>query len=207
MRYTRVMMALGMVLALAGCNKAPQDDMPKDNMKVQLDKIRAMVVHSTLISVEAACSDPTDRALLVDGALALLRRATAGPEMKLIHQMMGNMNMDKPGEVPEKSSTPESPRQAMHTAVHNAGGNGFDLLDTMTQPPGLSCAQLQPVSLAAAAAGLRQHHESITTQGMTKILDDEMDKEVVKLDSAVQASITDKTPDVVRTMALALQKI
>lgn len=208
MRYTRVILALGVVLALAGCNKAPKDDMPKDDMKTQLDMIRNMEVQSTLISVEAACSDPDTRALLVDGSLALLRRATTGPEMQRIHQMMGNMKMDKPGDVPEKSmQMPESPQQAMHTAVHLAGSDGFDLLDAITRPPGLSCEQLQPVRLAVAAAALRQYHEAITTPGLVKILDNEMDKEAGKLDAAVQASITDKTPDVVRILALALQKI
>jgi hypothetical protein len=179
-----------------------------DDMKVQLDRIRALEVQSTLISVEAACAEPADRARLVDGALALLRRATAGREMARIHKMMGNMNMDKPGDIPEKSgATPESPQQAMHTAVHAAGGDEFDLLDAMTRPPGLSCAQLQPVSLAAAAAALRQQHESGATRDMDKILDTEVDRAADKLGDAVQASITDKTPDVVRKLALALQKI
>ena len=203
MRYTRVMVVLGMVLALAGCNKAPKDD-----MKTQLDKIRSMEIHSTMISVEAACSEPAVRARLVDGALALLRRATAGPEMTRIHQMMGNMNMDKPGNVPAISKQqPESPQQAMHMAVHTAGGDGFDLLDAMTRPPGVSCAQLQPVRMAAAAAALRQHHGPATAQGVERALDNDVDKEAINLDSEVQASITDKTPDVVRTLALALQKI
>ena len=61
--------------------------------------------------------------------------------------------------------------------------------------------------LAAAAAALRQYHESATKQGLVKILDNEMDKEAGKLDAAVQASITDKTSEVVRTLALALQKL
>ncbi len=212
MTYKRVMM-VGVVLALAGCNKPPQDDtpkdaMPKDGMNAQLDRIRTLEIQSTLISVEAACSEPTDRDLLVDGALALLRRATAGREMARIHQMMGNMTMDKPGDMPEKSSpAPASPQQAMHTTVHRVGGDEFDLLDAMTRPPGLSCAQLQPVSLAATAAALRQHHESNATRNMDKVLDTEVDRAAEKLDNAVQTSITDKTPDVVRKLALALQKI
>ena len=80
-RYARVMMVLGILLALAGCNKAPKDDMkmPKDDMQAQLDKIRALVIQSSLFSVEAACADPEARTQLVDGALALLRRATVGP--------------------------------------------------------------------------------------------------------------------------------
>jgi hypothetical protein len=195
--------AVSMVLALGGCSKAPEDD-----VRLQLDMIRALEVQSTLISVEAACSEPADRALLVDGALALLRRATAGREMARIHKMMGNMNMDKPGDMPEKTGpAPESPQQAMHIAVHLAGGDEFDLLDAMTRPPGLGCAQLRPVSLAATAAALRQQHESNATRDMDKILDTEVDRAADKLGNAVQASITDETPDVVRKLALALQKI
>jgi hypothetical protein len=203
MGYVRVIVMLGVGLMLASCSKPPKDD-----MKVSLDKIRAMVVQSALISVQAACSEPSTRAPLVDGALALLRRATAGPEMMRIHQMMGEMNMDRPGDVPERSKDrPESPQQAMHIAVHAAGGDGFDLLDAMTRPPGLTCVQVRPVSLAATAALLRQHHEQAMTQGAGKILDKEVDDAAGRLDGAVQSSITDKTPDAVRTLALALQKV
>jgi len=95
----------------------------------------------------------------------------------------------------------------MHIAVHAAGGDGFNLLDAMTRPPGLTCAQVGPVSLAASAALLREHHEEAMTQDAYKILDKEVDVAAGKLGSAVQASITDKTPDPVRILALALQKI
>jgi len=194
---------LGVVLMLAGCSKPPKDD-----MQVPLDKIRDMVVQSALITVQAACSEPSARAQLVDGALALLRRATAGPEMMRIHQMMGEMTMDRPGDIPGNSKDqPDSPQQAMHIAVHAAGGDGFNLLDAMTRPPGLTCAQVGPVSLAASAALLREHHEEAMTQDAYKILDKEVDVAAGKLGSAVQASITDKTPDPVRILALALQKI
>jgi hypothetical protein len=203
LRFARVMVVLGVMAPLVSCNKAPQDD-----MQVQLNRIRAMVIESTLISVEAACADPVTRAHLVDGSLALLRRATAGKEMQRIHQMMGQMTMDKPDDVHENIvQRPESPEQAMHIAVHNAGGDGYDLLEAMTRPPGLSCAQVEPVILAAAAADLRQHHTADTAQGMTKILNAEVDKEAEKLDNEVMASITDNTPVAVRDMALALQKI
>jgi hypothetical protein len=201
--YTRVFVTLGVVLMLAGCSKPPKDD-----MQVPLDKIRDMVVQSALITVQAACSEPSARAQLVDGALALLRRATAGPEMMRIHQMMGEMTMDRPGDIPGNSKDqPDSPQQAMHIAVHAAGGDGFNLLDAMTRPPGLTCAQVGPVSLAASAALLREHHEEAMTQDAYKILDKEVDVAAGKLGSAVQASITDKTPDPVRILALALQKI
>ena len=204
--YTRVFVTLGVVLMLAGCSKPPKDD-----MQVPLDKIRDMVVQSALITVQAACSEPSARAQLVDGALALLRRATAGPEMMRIHQMMGEMSMDKPGDIPKTSKgQPDLPQQAMHIAVHAAGGDGFNLLDAMTRPPGLTCAQVRPLSLAAAAAQLRQHHqhhEEAMTHDAYKILDKEVDVAAGKLGSAVQASITDKTPDPVRILALALQKI
>ena len=203
MEYMRMILILWVVMLLAGCSKSPEDD-----MKAPLDKIRAMVVQSALISVQAACSEPASRDRLVDGALALLRRATAGPEMMRIHQMMGEMKMDKPGDFPEKSKDrPESPQQAMHIAVHAAGGDGFNLLDAMTRPPGLTCAQVQPVGLAATAALLRQHHEQVMVQGADKILDEEVDEAADKLSGAVPASITDKTPGPVRTLALALQKV
>jgi hypothetical protein len=203
MSYTRVFVVLGMILMLAGCGEPPKDD-----MQASLDKIRAMVVQAALISVQAACAEPPAHGQLVDGALALLRRATAGPEMMRIHQMMGEMPMDKPGDMPEASKDQsDSPQQAMHIAVHAAGGDGFNLLDAMTRSPGLTCTQVQPVSLAASAAQLRQHHEETMTQDAYKILDKEVDVAAGKLDSMVQASVTDKTPDPVRILALALQKI
>ena len=203
MRYSRGIALVGVIIMLIGCNKPHNND-----MKAQLDKIRAMVVQSTLISVQAVCSDPSPNTKLVDGALALLRRATAGPEMMRIHQMMGQMQMDKPGEIPKKSSDQkESPEQAMHIAVHAAGGDGFDLLDAMTRSPGLTCAQMQPVSLAATAALLRQHHEKAMASSADKILDKEVDTAAEKLGNSVQTSITDKTPEPVRILALALQKI
>ena len=206
MAYCRIIVVMGVVLMLTGCSKPPKED-----MQVSLDKISAMVVQSALISVAAACSESTTRAQLVDGALALLRRATAGPEMMRIHQMMGEMSMDKPGDIPKTSKgQPDLPQQAMHIAVHAAGGDGFNLLDAMTRPPGLTCAQVRPLSLAAAAAQLRQHHqhhEEAMTHDAYKILDKEVDVAAGKLDSAVQASFSDKTPDTVRILALALQKI
>lgn len=52
--YTRVFVTLGVVLMLAGCSKPPKDD-----MQVPLDKIRDMVVQSALITVQAACSEPS----------------------------------------------------------------------------------------------------------------------------------------------------
>ena len=142
--YTRVFVTLGVVLMLAGCSKPPKDD-----MQVPLDKIRDMVVQSALITVQAACSEPSARAQLVDGALALLRRATAGPEMMRIHQMMGEMTMDRPGDIPGNSKDqPDSPQQAMHIAVHAAGGDGFNLLDAMTRPGGAG----EPGGLGGTAA-------------------------------------------------------
>jgi len=201
---SRAIAVLAVVSMLAGCSsKSTEND-----MKAPLDKIRAMVVQSALISVQAACSDPSTRDKLIDGALALLRRATSGPEMMRIHQMMGQMNMDKPGDMPERSKDqPESPQQAMHIAVHNAGGDGFNLLDAMTRPPGLTCTQVQPVSLAATAALLRQHHVQVKEQGAAEVLDKEVDTSADKLGGAVQAAITDKTPDPVRILALALQRL
>ncbi len=203
MHYSKVTAVACAVLLVTGCGKAPKDD-----MKAPLDKIRAMVAQSALMTAQAACTEPPARAQLIDGALALLRRATAGPEMMRIHQMMGEMSMDKPGDIPaNKNDKTPSPQQAMHIAVHAAGGDGFDVLDTMTRPPGLSCAQVRPVSLAATAALLRQHHEQALAQGTAKTLDKEVDKAAGTLGDAVQAAITDKTPDSVRILALALQKI
>jgi CheY-like chemotaxis protein len=203
MRYSRVIAVVGVIIMLIACNKPHKND-----MKAQLDKIRAMVVQSALISVQAACTEPSPNSKLVDGALALLRRATAGPEMMRIHQMMGQMQMDKPGDLLKKSDNQnESPEQAMHIAVHAAGGDGFDLLDAMTRSPGLTCDQILPVSLAATAALLRQHHEKAMSTSADKILDKEIDTAAEKLGNSVQASITDKTPEPVRILALALQKI
>lgn len=203
MRRTWLIATLCILMGLSGCSKPPKND-----MKASLDKIRAMVAQSALMTAQAACSSPPARGQLIAGALALLRRATAGPEMMRIHQMMGEMTMDKPGDIPEKAKDPApSPQQAMHIAVHAAGGDGFDVLDAMTRPPGLTCEQVRPVSLAATAALLRQHHEQALTEGVAKTLDTEVDQAAGKLGGAVQASITDKTPASVRILALALQKI
>jgi hypothetical protein len=203
MRQGCVIALVCAALLMAGCSHQRPD-----KMKASLDKIRAMVAQSALMSAQAACSNAPARAQLIDGALALLRRATAGPEMMKIHQMMGEMSMDKPGDLPAPAKDkPPSPDQAMHIAVHSAGGDGFDLLDSMTRPPGLTCEQVRPVGLAATAALLRQHHEQALAQGVAATLDKEVDGAADKLSAAAAASVTDKTPDPVRTLALALQKI
>lgn len=203
MHYSRITATVCVALLLFGCGKPAKDD-----MKAPLDRIRAMVAQAALVTAQAACSQPPARGQLIGGALALLRRATAGPEMMRIHRMMGEMTMDKPGDLAEKKSneTP-SPQQAMHIAVHAAGGDGFDVLDAMTRPPGLTCEQLRPLGLAATAALLRQHHEQALAEGAAKTLDKEVDEAAGKLGGAVRGSLTAKTPASVRTLALALQKI
>jgi len=125
--------ALCAVSLLAACSR-PQEE---DAMKAPLDKIRAMVTQSALMVAQAACSDPATRSELIDGAAAMLRRATSGPEMASLHKMMGGeMNMDETGGMPMKGGKqPDSPQQAMHLEVHAASGKVFDLLDTLSQPP------------------------------------------------------------------------
>lgn len=201
MKLSKGFAAAVAALVLVGCGHH------EASMKVQLDKIRSMVAQGAVMSVQAACAEPAVRADMVHAAVVMLRRATAGPEMAKIHKMMGQMTMDTPGSTPTTAKNMDlSPDEKMHLAVHAAGGDAFDLLDAVTQPPALTCAEVRPVSLAAAAALLRQHHE-VSDDAATAKLDREVDASAKQLDDQVRQSITDKTPEVVRTLALALQQI
>ena len=203
MRFSMMITALCAVLLLAACSR-PQEDA----MKAPLDKMRAMVTQSALMAAQAACSDPATRSELIDGAVTMLRRATSGPEMASLHKMMGGeMNMDEAGRMPMKGGKqPDSPQSAMHMAVHTASGNVFDLLDTLSQPPGLSCEDLRPVSLAAGAAMLRQQQGQGEDEA-TRKLERDMGVASANLDAAVPASMNEDTAEAIRTVALALQKI
>jgi len=106
----------------------------------------------------------------------------------------------------DKNKTPSSPEQAMHMAVHTAGGAAFDLLDKVSAPPGLSCTELGPVAVAASGALLRQQHSEGGDEA-TKKLDKDMDDTAVKLGGEAKQSLGDQVPAVVRALVDDLAKI
>jgi len=197
------------VVLLSACSRSHQQDAMQANMQAPLDQLRAMVTQSALIVVQAACTDSDARPALIEGAAALLRRVTSGPEMARLHKMMGGeMNMDETGDMAKSSGQPpDSPQTAMHMAVHDASGKVFDLLDTLSQPPGLSCEALRPVSLAASAALLREQHGSIGDDEAIRKLERDMGVASANLDAVVPQAMNDDTPAKIRDAALALQKI
>lgn len=198
-RLITIMLAL--VLPLAACGPRP------DDLQAPMQKIRVMVEQSVSIAVQAACAAPPARSALVRAAVVSLRRATAGPEMARIHRLMGQMEADKPGgPAPAKGGASLSPQQKMHLAIHTAGGDGFDLLDAITRKPGLTCRDVRPVSLAVAAALLREHHDRDSDATVQK-LDREIAGTAGRLDAQVHEQLDKDTPAAVRALALALQRI
>ena len=192
---------------LSACSQTAHDAGSHD-MQASLDKLRSMIAQSALMASQAVCATPAERSPLIAASTVLLRRATSGPEMTALHRMMGGeMNMDKEGGMAmDKSKTPSSPDQAMHIAVHAAGGATFDLLDAATAPPGLSCADLGPVAVAASAALLRQQHGEGGDEA-TKKLEKDMDDTAVKLGGEAKQSLGEQVPAVVRTLVEDLAKI
>lgn len=187
-------------LSLTACGHATTSA----QMTRNLDAVRTMVAQGSLMAAQAACSKDSTRSDLIRGATALLRRATSGPEMTQIHKMMRNMNMQTSSTGAAMAAL--SPQQRLHVAVHAAGGDAFNLLDAMTQPGGPSCGQLAPVSLAASAALLRQWHED-GNGAATQMLDQEVDRAAGLLGGDVKPLLTQTTPDVVRELAVVLQRI
>ena len=59
MRCSRAVAMTLATLLLSACSHVQ-----KDNMKAQLDKIRAMVAQSSLMAAQAACMDPPARSEL-----------------------------------------------------------------------------------------------------------------------------------------------
>ncbi|HKJ83741.1 MAG TPA: hypothetical protein VJ961_06985 [Mariprofundaceae bacterium] len=179
-----------LALLLAGCGSSHHD---QDKMKAPLDKIRGMVKQSAVLASQAVCAGPETQPKLLHASVVLLRRAMGGPEMASIHKMMGQMEMDQPGKVPQKQSG-MSAEQQMHVDIHSAGEDTFDFLDAISQDH-LTCTDVRPVSLAATAALLRES-PSAEVNGVVK-----------KLDGDIGKYLGDKTPDSVRTLAQALEKI
>lgn len=196
------MLILALALLLPGCGGSPQPD-----MQAAMQKIRVMVKQAVSVAAQAACAEGPARADLVRAAVVSLRRATAGPEMNAIHRMMGQMAADKPGAAgQDKDQASLSPQQKMHLAIHRAGGDGFDLLDGLTRKPSLTCKQVRPVSLAVAAALLREYRDKHGDAAVRK-LDREIRKTEDDLDKAVDRRLDKDTPEAVRALARALQKI
>ncbi len=188
--------ALVFVLLLTAC--ADRQAM----LHTSLDRIRVMVKQSAALAAQAACMpDAGRRADMVHAAVALARRAMGGPEMAKIHRMM-NMRSDKAGgamsaKVDAGRGIPSEIK--MHMALHDAGEEVFDFLDAVDGSHGPDCADVRPVSMAAAAAVLREAKgvETLDAAG--------------KLDRVATAMLNGQgkagTPEPVRKLVLALQRI
>ena len=137
-----------------------------DAMKAQLNKIRMMTKQAVVVAVSAPCmTTATSRDQMVHASAMLLRRAMGGPEMDKVHQMMAKMH---------EGGTP-TPDEKLHVAIHTAGGDAFDFLDTFTSKSPPSCREVQPLSYAATAAMLREAHT------------EEADKQAKRMDSEADA--------------------
>jgi hypothetical protein len=209
MRYSVMFAVACAVLLTAACGRPQQKDMTMNmDMQAALNKMRAMISQSALLAAQAACADASDHAKIMEAAATMLRRATSGPEMASVHRMMGGeMNANEPaGMAAGGGNKPASPQMAMHTAVHAAGGDMFDVLDQLSGTSGLTCADIRPLALAATASLLRQQHEEGMDEA-TKKLDSDVDEMAQKLTGEAQQSVTDKTPSAVVVAAAALGKI
>ncbi len=138
-----------LALMLAACTHAGGGQ----DMDRQLDAIRVMIKQSALMAANAACGGAAKDELM-RAAAAMNRRAMGGPEMAKIHQMMG-MQPDNGGAMNMKGDEDMSPAMQRHVALHDAGEAVFDFLEAVGEGK-VSCAQTEPVRLAADAAMLRE---------------------------------------------------
>ncbi len=182
-------------LTLTGCGHK------EDAMQAPLNKIRVMIKQSASLAAQAACMDPGHRKEMVHAAAVLARRAMGGPEMAKIHKMM-SMQPDTSGSGMSMKKTNgggTSSEMKMHMDLHDAGEDVFDFLDGVDGKPGISCAQAAPASMAAAAAVLRET-KSQEAPSVIKKLDQ-------TATSMLDGKGAAKTPDPVRALTLALQRI
>ena len=183
------------VSLLAGCSHQ------EDKMQAQLDSIRTLVKQSALMAAQAVCSAPESRPDMIKASVTMLRRAMGGPEMEMIHKMMGQMpdsNNESTAMKPGMSGDMDHGNAAhmqMHVAIHDAGEDVFELLDALggSKPP--TCADVQAVQLAASAALMREWHGP------------DMQRIQQQLDKRSTHFISPKLPDTVQQLAQALGRI
>lgn len=194
MLKTIVLPVLTAGLLLGACSHKQQD------MQIRLDAIRIMVKQSALLATQAACTDPQSRPDMILASVTMLRRATGGPEMAKIHEMMGQMPDMAAGSMPVKGTMAGDMKAAssemqMHVAIHDAGEDVFDLLNALGDAAGPTCRQVQPAQQAAAAALLREQSGA------------EMEQVQQRLDKNGKAMLQADTPDTVHKLTLALARI
>ncbi|MDQ6960658.1 MAG: hypothetical protein Q9M27_06455 [Mariprofundaceae bacterium] len=191
MKRTGMMLLAAAFMALGGCSHN------NTAMQAPLDQIRVMVKQSALLAVQAACAPPDIRKDMIQASVTMARRAMGGPEMAKIHKMMGQMPGMAGNSTSMKGSMKgdDSPEMKQHMALHDAGEDVFDFLDYVSNHPHAGCATTAPASLAAAAALMREWHGS------------ETDRVLHQLDRDSQHPEHAGTPDVVRSLALALARI
>ncbi len=180
-------------ILLSGCKH-------QDNhaMQVSLSAIQGMVKQSALMAVQAACAPKDTRHEMIQASVTLLRRAMGGPEMEKIHKMMAQMPDSASGDMSKPSGTSDqsySKEMKLHVAIHNAGGDVFDFLDALNGANPLTCQQVQPVELAAAASIIREHHTPELEQ-----IEKQLKEQGARL-------AQQKMPDVVHQLAMDLAQI
>jgi len=182
------------LVILAGCLMLVSCNQKQHAMKPQLDSIRVMIKQAAVIAGEAACADAASRHDLIHAAAVMDRRAMGGPEMAKIHTMM-NMQPDAAGGMKMGKGQDMSPEMRQHVALHDAGEDVFDFLDSVGSG-GVSCRQAAPMHLAASSAMLREAKGN------------EPEETAHKLDARTTGILADKkVPDSVRALTRALQRI
>jgi len=183
------------VLLLVACSHK------EDKMQSQLDTIRVLVKQSALMAAQAACSAPESRPDMIKASVTMLRRGMGGPEMEMIHKMMGQMpdsNNKSTAMKPSMSGDMSGGNAAdmqMHVDIHDAGEDVFDLLDALGGSKSPTCADVQAVQLAASAALMREWSGPYM-QPVQK-----------QLNKRSTDFISPQRPDTVRQLAQALGRI
>jgi len=191
-------MALALAISvplLAACSHK------EDKMQAQLDSIRVLVKQSALLAVQAACSAPESRPDMIKASVTMLRRGMGGPEMEMIHKVMGQMpdsgngSMEmKPGMSGDMDQD-HAEQMQMHVAIHDAGEDVFELLDALGGNKAPTCKDVQAVQLAASAALMREWYGP------------DMARVQQQLGKHSHHFISPHSPDTVRQLAQALGRI
>ncbi|MDQ6999905.1 MAG: hypothetical protein Q9M12_03340 [Mariprofundus sp.] len=183
------------VMFLGACSHEEKE------MQSQLDSIRLMVKQSAVLAVQAACSPPESRPDMIKASVTMLRRAMGGPEMEMIHKMMGQMPDSSDGTMPMKSAMvgdkkgKHAAQMKIHVAIHDAGEYVFELLDSLGGDKSPTCKDMQPAQLAATAALIRER------QGA------DMDRLQQQLDQRSKHFMRSDIPDTVGQLVQALGRI
>jgi len=173
----------------------------EEEIHAQLDNIRVMVKQSAVLAVQAACSEPESRSEMIRASITMLRRAMGGQEMDMIHKMMGQMPDSADGTMVMKSGMVGDKKgkhvvqMQIHVAIHDAGEDVFELLDSLGGNKAPTCKDVQPAQLAATAALLRERRGP------------DMDRLQQQLDERSKHFMRSDIPDSVWQLAQALGRI